>query len=120
MADPDQDRIFVRKVQRFTSICFLNFAAFMAGAFYLGGDALNGKVENGRYLIATTFSLSFSKNQSPTLRSPLRKPGYREVSAATFYYSKWHGLSVLVSWPPMMIASLCANLRRKRRAFWLA
>jgi hypothetical protein len=121
MADLDQDRIFVRRVQRFALICFLNFAAFMAGAFCLGGEAVNGRVENGRYLIATTFSLSFPMNQFATPRSqwPPNRPGYREVSAATFYYSKWHGLSVLISWPPMMFASFFANLRRKRRAYWL-
>ena len=33
------------------AVGLLNFLIFVAGATYLGGDAVNGKVEGGRYYL---------------------------------------------------------------------
>ena len=32
----------------------LNFVLFLAGTFYLGGDAVNGKIEKGKYTYGAT------------------------------------------------------------------
>ena len=57
---------------------FLNFASFVIIAVHLGGDALNGKVENGRYFLSNHGRLT-------------------EVSADVFSYSRWHAESVFVT-----------------------
>jgi hypothetical protein len=57
-----------------------NFAAFMVGAIYLGGDALNGKAVDGHYFLSTHAHLT-------------------EVSRTAFTYSEWHGRSVFITYP---------------------
>jgi hypothetical protein len=63
----------------------LNFVVFCTVALMIGGDALNGKVENERYFVA-------DKNH------------YREVSPAVFQYSRLHAVSVLITIPVVVIA----------------
>lgn len=79
----------------------LNFLIFVTVACYLGGDALNGKVEEGRYYLFG-------------VRAVAGRKVYTEVSAPVFLYSKWHAYSVLISWPFVMVAAYAANRLRKR------
>ena len=78
----------------------LNFLLFLAGAFYFGGDAWNGKAEAGRY-----FLWGYHNGTK----------GYIEVTKAVFDYSKWHVYSVMVTWPLMLLAGF-ASSRIKRRS----
>jgi|GEM_PF-3008213 len=82
---------FLRKLF-FTSVIVsvLNFALFLTGTFYLGGNALKGKIEDGRYYVWGYHNGT---------------KGYSEVSQATFNYSKWHACSVIVTWPFMILAA---------------
>lgn len=61
-------------------LCFLNFAAFWLGAVYLGGDALNGGIRDGHYLL-----MSHSV--------------YTEVTRGVFEYSTWHAQSIHITHP---------------------
>ena len=79
----------------------LNFLIFVAIACYLGGDAVNGKVEEGRYYLFGVRAVAGQKV-------------YTEVSESVFRYSQWHAYSVLVSWPLVMTAAYVANRIRKR------
>jgi hypothetical protein len=54
----------------------VNFAVFWLVALYLGGDAVNGKAEGGRFFLGS-------------------HGRYTEVSEAVYMYSKWH---VYVTW----------------------
>ncbi len=76
---------------------------FVATSFYLGGDAFNGKVEDGHYYLSGYSAKTGRK-------------GYTEVSERVFTYSKWHVYSVLVSWPLMIATTMAANAIRKRNA----
>jgi hypothetical protein len=62
------------------AVGILNFALFAIIAICLGGDALNGRCENGRYFV--------SNHGKRT-----------EVSEAVFTYSRIHASSVLVTHP---------------------
>jgi hypothetical protein len=79
----------------------LNFGAFLAGTLYLGGDAVNGKVEAGRYYLFG-------------LRAQSWRKGYTEVSEPVFTYSKWHTYSVLATWPVVMAAAFVSSQIQKR------
>jgi hypothetical protein len=72
---------------------FLNFLLFLAGALYLGGDAVNGKIENGKYYL---WGYSYHEGTK----------GYTEVSQAIFDYSRWHVYSVMTTSPLMILAGL--------------
>ena len=74
----------------------LNFAIFVAVSMYLGGDAVNGKVEGGHYYL-------FGERKV-----------YTEVSERVFNYSKWHVYSVLATWPLVMASAYALNRIRKR------
>jgi hypothetical protein len=78
----------------------LDFLLFLAGAFYFGGDAWNGKAEAGRY-----FLWEYHNGTK----------GYIEVTKAVFDYSMWHVYSVMVTWPLMLLAGF-ASSRIKRRS----
>jgi hypothetical protein len=54
----------------------LNFAVFVGGSFYLGGDALNGYVRGGHYFVCAHGSCG-------------------EVSSAIWHYSYWHAVTAL-------------------------
>lgn len=72
----------------------VNFAVFMAAAIYLGGDAVNGKVENGHYYL-------------------MNHGSHTEVTKAIFTYSRWHVYSVLVTHPSAIVAAFWYNRLRK-------
>ena len=71
-----------------------NFATFVAIAIHLGGDALNGHVVEGH----------------PYLRSHGQST---EVTRAVFIYSKWHAISMLITWVAAIVATHILNERRK-------
>jgi hypothetical protein len=118
MLEPqDTDRKFIRKVHRFSCICFLNFFAFLAIYFYLGGDALNGKVEGGHYFLSARPPVVNFRKLHPRVRierQTSRPRYYREVDEGIYTYSKLHLLSILITWPPMMFLNFLANRRKTR------
>jgi hypothetical protein len=61
-------------------VAMVNFTAFFIAALVLGGDALNGKVEDGHYYLRN-------------------KRKYTEVSRDVWLYSRAHAISVLVTHP---------------------
>ncbi len=67
------------------TVALVNFAAFWLIAVYLGGDAVNGKVQGDHFYL-----MSHGK--------------YTEVSRAVFDYSKWHVYSVWITHPLAFIA----------------
>jgi hypothetical protein len=79
----------------------LNFAIFVAIACYLGGDAVNGKFEDGRYYLFGVRTASGHKV-------------YTEVSQAVFDYSRWHVYSLFITWPFVMLAAFAQNRMSKR------
>jgi hypothetical protein len=83
------------------ALTMLNFVIFVAIATYLGGDAINGKVEGGHYYLFGARSESGHKV-------------YTEVSERVFNYSKWHVYSVWVTWPLAMAEAIALNRIRKR------
>ena len=73
----------------------LNFVAFLAGTFAVGGDALNGDSScpaGGYYL--------WNKTESDPCH---------QVSRSTYWYSKIHAYSVIVSWPNIIVAGIYLN-----------
>jgi hypothetical protein len=83
------------------AIGFLNFLLFVAGAFYFGGDAVNGKAEGERYYLWGYHSGT---------------KGYLEVSHAVFDYSRWHAYSVMITWPLVIFASYVSKQLERRAA----
>ena len=65
----------------------INFLVFFAVALYLGGDALSGKEEHGRYFLGS-------------------HGRYTEVSAQVFQYSKVHGRLVEATIPLAVLLGL--------------
>jgi hypothetical protein len=76
------------------ALALLNFLVFWVAAVYLGGDAVNGKADHGRF-----FLMSHGR--------------YTEVSADLFTYSKWHAYSLWVTHPLAFVAAYLL-LRGKR------
>ena len=69
------------------AIGILNFLAFAITATSLGGDAINGRSENGHYYLS-----SHGKST--------------EVSEAVYNYSRMHDYSVWITHPLAMVAGL--------------
>lgn len=91
---------FLRKLFSTAVIAsILNFVLFLAGTFYLGGNAVKGKIEAGRYYV-------WGYHHGVE--------GYAEVSHAAFNYSKWHADSVIVTWPFMILAAFMYQRIRGR------
>ena len=67
-------------------LALLNFGLFIVNAMFLGGDALNGKVEGGRY---------FLSNHGV----------YTEVNYFVFTYSKLHAISLFITHPLAILAA---------------
>jgi hypothetical protein len=65
----------------------LNFALFMIGTAYLGGDAGNGKIDAGHYFLADHGRLT-------------------EVSKSVFQYSKLHAASLFFTHPVAIISGI--------------
>ena len=76
----------------------VNFAAFVIGAFWLGGDALNGTVRNGHYYLGMH-----------GLHGRLTR-----VSHATWIYSLLHEISVFAL-IVLVFAARADAWERKRR-----
>jgi len=78
----------------------INSVVFIAVALYLGGDALSGKIENGRYY----------------LNSHGR---YTEVPAQIYQYSNVHARAVAVSMPLAILIGIFLTQGRthKSRSF---
>jgi hypothetical protein len=74
----------------FGTFAVVNFLAFWVVAVAIGGDALNGKVENGRYYL-----MSHGR--------------YTERSFAVWTYSRWHAISVFVTWPLAILVGAAAS-----------
>ena len=71
----------------------INFLVFVGVAKKLGGDAINGKIEGGRYFLAS-------------------HGHFTEVSANVFAYSRVHATSLVVTVPMGLLAGACC-------VFWL-
>lgn len=59
------------------SVAIVNFFVFVMALLYLGGDALNGRQEGGKYFLSQHGNLT-------------------EVSTLIFSYSKFHAISSMV------------------------
>jgi hypothetical protein len=71
-----------------------NFAALCVLSLALGGDALNGTIRNGHYYLGN-------------------HGNFTEVSKAVFEFSRVQTLSVFITHPMAIIASLTAFLRSR-------
>ena len=94
-------RMITRLRQSILTLCsflvimgLLNFMLFLAGAFYFGGDAWNGKIEAGRY-----FLWGYHNGAK----------GYIEVRKAIFDYSRWHVYTLMVTWPLVLVAGFVSK-----------
>ncbi|MCL4217532.1 MAG: hypothetical protein KJ052_11085 [Candidatus Hydrogenedentes bacterium] len=76
-------------------IAILNFTAFFIVSLQLGGDAINGKIEDGHYFLAS-------------------KGNYTEVSPAIFNYSRAHVYSVFATTALLFISAGMEMLVSKR------
>jgi hypothetical protein len=77
-----------------SSIALMNFLALITASIWLGGNALQGKVEDGRYWIGEDNKL-------------------REVSAGTYWFSLLHVGSVFLTHPMGMFAGWRGHRRAK-------
>jgi len=68
---------------------------FFVVALILGGDAMNGKAEGGKFFLANHGKLT-------------------EVSRETFVYSRYHVLSLLITHPIAFLAAWKAKAARRR------
>ncbi|HEX4737354.1 MAG TPA: hypothetical protein VH331_07320 [Allosphingosinicella sp.] len=73
-----------------------NFAAFVIGTFWLGGDALNGAVRGGHYFLGM-------------------HRHFRQVSHATWLYSLLHEISVFALFVLAFAARQDAREQERRR-----
>ena len=69
---------WTRILKGVAALSILNFLVFFTVTLYVGGDAVNGKAEAGRYYLAS-------------------HGRYTEVSRALFHYNKVHAYSVWVT-----------------------
>src|SRR5262245_4223113 len=77
-----------------TFIAMLNFFVFWYGVLILGGDAINGKKDGGRYFVGDHGK-------------------YTEVTEGVYRYSRFHALSLFVTHSLGMVAGLILLLWRK-------
>ena len=76
----------------------VNFFIFVSIALGLGGDAINGKIENGHYF--------------------LRSHGhFTEVTSGIFIYSKWHTYSLFVTHPLAMLFGYLYHKKKSKAPF---
>lgn len=71
-----------RLLQEAAVLCAVNLIAFVVIMVLVGADALSGHVENGHYFLRL-------------------KGQVTEVSRDVFLYSKWHAISVYITFPLM-------------------
>jgi len=79
----------------FFFIAVINFAIYEAVSLKIGGDAINGKVENGHYYVC-------SHGQ------------YTEVSHEIWNYSNAHAISVLITHPIGLLGCALAVYAAKK------
>jgi hypothetical protein len=75
------------------TVALLDFIFLFALTFYIGGDAVNGKIENGKYLV-------WGYNRHDGTK------GYTEVSRAVYDFSKWQVYSVWMTWSVMLLGTV--------------
>jgi len=75
--------------------CLANFVVFVVVALIIGGDALNGKAEGGKFFLANHGKLT-------------------EVSRETFVYSRYHSLSLFITHPIFFLAAWRAKSAKER------
>ena len=73
-----------------SSLVLINFIIFVIITIFIGGDAINGKVENGHYYL-----------HGYSIETGLRD--YTEVSKSIFDYSKWHIYSIWITFPLIFV-----------------
>lgn len=101
MPDRPKNTGFLKVCNLMIAVGVLNGLMFVAGATYLGGDAVNGKVEGGHYYVFG-------------VRTESGRKVYTEVSERVFTYSKWHAYSTLVTGLLLLAAAFASNRYRKR------
>ena len=99
MSDQPKKSSFLKTCNTVIAVRMLNFLIFVAGAIYLGGDAVNGKVEGGHYYLFGS-------------RSESGRKVYTEVTKPVFTYSRWHVYSIFVTWPLVMAAGFARYKKR--------
>jgi hypothetical protein len=77
----------------FGAVTIANFVVFAAMAHYLGGDALNGRADAGRFYLSMYGRLT-------------------EVSQPVYTYSLWHAYSVIATFAAIVLWQLWARSRR--------
>ncbi|MBS0276418.1 MAG: hypothetical protein JSR81_02250 [Proteobacteria bacterium] len=73
--------------------CVIDFAAFVVVSIFIGGDAINGYTKGGYYFVCMHGSC-------------------HEVTRAVFEYSRWHAISLFVSFPATFIVAWLAKQPR--------
>jgi hypothetical protein len=73
----------------------VNFVAFLVIALAIGGDAISGKVEDGRYLLANNGR-------------------YTEVPRAMWNFSRAHTMSVFVTSPLIFVGGAIQMAQERR------
>jgi|SRR5271169_1669992 len=101
MPEQSKNSSFRKACNLVIAVGALNLLIFVAGATYLGGDAVNGKIEGGRYYLFG-------------VRTESGRKVYTEVSRPVFTYSRWHVYSIFVTWPLVMVAAVVKNRYKKR------
>jgi hypothetical protein len=76
-------------------IAILDFVSYLIATSYLGGDAVNGKIEGGRYYLWGPYH---------------GMKTYHEVSQSLFAFSRLHTYSLFILWP-LMFALVFASKR---------
>jgi hypothetical protein len=84
-----------RTERALTVLTFVNFFAALALAMFLGGDAFQGRVEDGHYWLGY-------------------KGRYQEVSAGTYWFSRLQLFSVFITHPLGMYAQWRGGQRAKK------
>ena len=82
------------------SVVFLgvgNFLVFVFVAMYLGGNALCGRTIAGHYFVC-------------------EHGHWTEVSRAAFVYSEWHGLSIFITHPLVLVCAWLVSRRPSKEA----
>lgn len=77
-------------------VALLDFIFLFALSFFIGGDAVNGRIENGKYFV-------WGYNYHNGVK------GYTEVSPGVYDFSKWQVYSVWATWSVMLVGTVLYN-----------
>jgi hypothetical protein len=75
--------------------CMVDFAAFVLVSIFIGGDAINGHILDGYYFVCM-------------------HDRCHEVAKAVFEYSRWHAISLFVSFPLAFLLSWLASQPKEK------